>query len=434
MKIGKKVIIPALSTCLGIAIVGSISGTVAWYQYSTRTNVAYLGTSAGASGNLQLRIKGQENAKWTDRLTPEMVQNYLDSLGEASKVQPITFGGVDKDAALPNDAYLNPVPGNGPYDTWLKASKKNYVSLPLELRYVVRDGIKIVVSGEDAECVARKVFISDLLIQENYTNAENERKDLSDAIRVHISSYEAETVVTPGENEEDEPTIAHNKKNAINRLISRNGGTTVVFGELDINGDGEPDKAFIGDKYGFGPDNQEEVVLYGEENAVSTAYANSTDIISKVGRSYYDQDDEKQDEPEDIYPAIVEEIPGSLEIAKLDYTPAAAEPEEGEDPIEPQPVSKSIGSTVAAPGKKVDEVEDYLNIVMTIWVEGWQKFEVPEEPEEEQPSENNEEPGENEEEQEPAEPKVSSIWDAGYIDSMFNVGIQFAVQDELNKA
>ena len=427
MKISKKVIIPALSTCLGIALVGSISGTVAWYQYSTRTNVAYLGTSAGASGNLQLRIKGQE--KWTDRLTPDMVKAYLDGQGEASKVQPITFGGVDKDAALPNDAYLNPVPGNGPYEQWIKASKKNYVSLPLELRYVDRDGIKGENSEEDAECVAKDVYISDLLIQEDYTNAENERKDLSDAIRVHISSYEAETVVTPGENEGDEPTVEHNKKNAINRLISQNGGTTVVFGELDINGDGEKDKAFTGDKYGFGPNNQEEVVLYGEENAVSTAYANSADIISKEGRSYFDQNDEKQDEPEDIYPAIVEEVPNSLKLTKLEYTPAAEEPEEGEDPVEVQPVDKKIGTTVAAPDKKIDEVEDYLNVVMTIWVEGWQKFEVPEEPEE-QPQGDEQDPQQGEEQE--AEPKVSSIWDGGYIDSMFNVGIQFAVQDELN--
>ena len=38
-----KVIVPTLAIAIGAAIAGSISGTVAWYQYSTRVNVAYLG-------------------------------------------------------------------------------------------------------------------------------------------------------------------------------------------------------------------------------------------------------------------------------------------------------------------------------------------------------------------------------------------------------
>ena len=44
MKTNKKnIIIPALMMAVGLGLVGSISGTVAWYQYSTRVNVAYLG-------------------------------------------------------------------------------------------------------------------------------------------------------------------------------------------------------------------------------------------------------------------------------------------------------------------------------------------------------------------------------------------------------
>ena len=67
-----------------------------------------------------------------------------------------------------------------------------------------------------------------------------------------------------------------------------------------------------------------------------------------------------------------------------------------EDESEAFAANKLIGQTLASES-------DYLEVTITIWVEGWQKF-------------NN-----------------NAIWDAvDYIDSQFNVGIQFAVQDKLS--
>ena len=51
----KKIVVSALAIAMGAALVGSISGSVAWYQYSTRVSAAVAGTSAGTSRNLQVK-------------------------------------------------------------------------------------------------------------------------------------------------------------------------------------------------------------------------------------------------------------------------------------------------------------------------------------------------------------------------------------------
>ena len=51
-----KVAVTMMTVALGAGIVGSISGTVAWFQYSTRSTVAFTGTSAHCTANLQIRV------------------------------------------------------------------------------------------------------------------------------------------------------------------------------------------------------------------------------------------------------------------------------------------------------------------------------------------------------------------------------------------
>ena len=150
-----RIVIPTLSICLGAAIVGSISGTVAWYQYSTRVSAAYLGTSAGTSGNLKLRIKGSNTAtddKWSTSLTHTDIGNYIDAyLAEknlSQDIMPITSGNMTEDAAIktynaaadpdndpadmkplffknPVRSYSESVPYDG--DAWIKADESMYL-------------------------------------------------------------------------------------------------------------------------------------------------------------------------------------------------------------------------------------------------------------------------------------------------------------------
>ena len=99
-----KVIVPTLAICLGAALAGSISGTVAWYQYSTRVNAAYIGTSVGLSENLQISLRDAASGKsyygWKGSLTHNDMELYLSDKALGQKVQPITSGAMTEDAAL----------------------------------------------------------------------------------------------------------------------------------------------------------------------------------------------------------------------------------------------------------------------------------------------------------------------------------------------
>ena len=254
-----RIVVSALALLIGAGLAGSISGTIAWYQYSTRASGAYVGMSGGTSGNLQMRIKGQ--TAWISRLTKEDVASYL---GEKD-IQPITSGDMAKDDDLPEDFYANPLPGKASYDKWEKAEAKNYISLPLELRFVERK------NGAE-ENVEKDVYLSDLLIQENRNN---QGEDLSDAIRFHISSFSSAA-----------PTVREN------RLISLNGGSIDTHGGLDLDADPGNDKAYTGDKYGFDGGSLEEIVYgdgeqeaYAPDEILVTTSDDSLDLTNTSGKS-----------------------------------------------------------------------------------------------------------------------------------------------------
>ena len=315
-----KLLVPALTLLAGITLAGSISGTIAWYQYSTRANGAYLGMSGGTIGNLQLRLNGGE---WLTRLTKNDIASYLAASTEqyGSAVKPITSGNMDKDDAIPANFYRNPIAGAGEYAKWEKADETNYVSLPLELRFVENNG-----SG--ANNLAKDVYLSDLYIAADDANVAAGKKDLSDAIRFHIASDDG--------------------VNQINRLISKKGETIATEGKLDLDGDDEIDQAYTLDKYGFKDGSVLEDVVYGEGE--QKAYAAKVDGGILAGTN----DD-------------------NLGLKDLELNGA----------------SKSIGKTLASNS-------EYLQVVITIWVEGWQEF------------------------------ADSPIWDVDYIGSQFDIGFEFA--------
>ena len=362
MKIKKKsIIIPAFALLIGASLAGSITGTVAWYQYSTRVNAAYVGVSGGTSGNLQIRLN-KTGAEWGTRLSYDTIKDYVDDSDFGGAVMPITSGAMAKDDALPAKFYANPIYGQGgAYDgNWQEAGKANYVQIPLQLRYIERDGTKE--GGVDEKNAKQEVFLSDLLIQEDKTNDANEKEDLSDAIRFHIDAYL-----------ESEKADASKH---INRLISKNGGTTETNGKLDLDGDGNLDSKFAGDKYNF-DGAASEAIIYGEGSQVSF----TNEVADRAGTYYTADGVEKSDV--NVYSMVVE----SGADGALDIIDASKKYDTDK--------SKSIGFTA--------EGEDVLNVVITIWVEGWQTFEN-------------------------ASHEHVSIWDAtSYINSKFNVGFEFAI-------
>ncbi len=402
----KKVIIPTLAIAIGAAIVGSVSGTVAWYQYSTRVSTAYLGTTAGTAGNLKLRIKGTND--WVNSLTKEDMADYLANNNLAQDIIPITAGNIGADAALNkiggNGAdkdlpkfYKNPVRGfeervSYTSESWAKADNSMYVQIPLEIAFIEYDGVKK--GEEDKEYLEKDVYLSDLLIQGDWQNDEdpdNLKKDLSSAIRVHISSYR-----------DDDDSEGH-AESAFNRLISQQGGSILTEGYLDLDGDTFEDTFIDGDDgshYGFGNSvsiaAKTKKVIYGE--GIQTAYKAGKDVVEN---SKY-KNLAGEDVNENIYPAVVKSVNNSMVLDENDFEYQKAGAAEK--------TSKSIGRTIGYDKTKDNWEQEYLNVTLTIWLEGWQTLPAPTQ----------------------VDPNaVSSIWNAAdYIGSMFDVGIQFAVQAE----
>ena len=389
MKFNKtKFVVTALITCSTAALAGSISSTIAWYQYSTRVTAVYLGASAGSKGNLKIRIKGTSN--WINDLTYLDIADYLKDQDKGQLVTPITSGPMNADDAIKTNAdgemvfYQNPDGGvpteHVGYDnaSWKAADDSMYVSIPLELSFESE-------ANDGHAFLEKDVYISELLIQGDWRNNQNNKEDLSSSVRVHLSSYQS--------NDQSQ----NHSDTAINRLISKNGGTVLTEGYLDLDGDSNLDEYITGPSganYDFGDENEivRHYIAYGE--GLQSAYCNKSVIQDGSYKTLQgDTINEK------IYPTIVESIPETniLKEESFEYT------KEGET----NPVSKCIGKTVA-----FDDManEAYLNVVMTIWIEGWEPL----------PSPTNSDPN-----------AKSPIWNpSDYIGSMFDVGITFAVQTE----
>ena len=388
MKINKiKFIVATLITCSTAALLGSVTNTIAWYQYSTRVSAVYLGASAGAKGNLRIRIKGTDT--WLNDLTHVDVANYLSEQHIGQKITPITSGPMNADDAIKtNDNgemvfYQNPDGGipaeRVGYDnlTWKAADNSMYASIPLELRFESEK--------DDTTFLEKDVYISDLIIQGDWRNNQKNKEDLSSSVRVQLSSYQS-----------NDQSQGHSAT-AINRLISKDGGTVLTEGYLDLDGDGDLDEYLAGPSganYGFGDETQvvHHYTAYGE--GTQTSYCNKSIIQNG---SYKTLQGETVNEK--IYPTLVESVENTniLVEESFEYT------KEGEQ----TPTSKCIGKTVA-----FDDManEAYLNVILTIWIEGWEPL----------PSPTSSDPD-----------AKSPIWNpSDYIGSMFNVGITFAVQTE----
>lgn len=302
----KKIIVPALALLAGVSLAGSITSTVAWYQYSTKTTAAYLGVSGGTSQNLQMRIakdgQGAE-AGWTSRFTYQQIEEYLADTDYGAKMNPITTGAFEKTDPV-GSFYGNPKAGHVDPAEWKAATKADYVVLPLQLRYIQTN-------SEGTSQLEKEVSLSDLHIAKHSSS-----NDISDAIRVHFSAIQ-------------DDAAANTRKNF---LFSQQGGSIDTHGQLDL--DSEPgDDYYFSDKYGF---------------------ANGT-------KNYYDY--------------------GSGEQEAYAFDSAN---------------QQLLGKTMATNGK-------YLNVTVTIWVEGWQELL----------------------DLSTADPDdKSSVWDVTYIASDFEVGFE----------
>ena len=227
MKLNKnKIIMSAMLTLIGSSMIGSIAGTVAWYQYSTRASTSYVGASAKCTELLEVKIGDGDfktNLSSTDVINYLKAQTrYSTNPDKTAQLVPVTAGAQAKDDDLNtlkgNPSYLI----SSDYAKWNDASDTDYVTFPLTFRLRSVDG------EATPTLLSKDLFLTDLLLQEDASNATG-KEDISDALRVHLSC------------------------GTKNFLLAKDAAIeTTTFGPLDLDGKDGVDKASTrGTAYSF---------------------------------------------------------------------------------------------------------------------------------------------------------------------------------------
>ena len=231
MKMPKSLVITSLTALVGVSIAGTITSTLAWFQYATTAQVAYTGTTSHCTK--LLKISSDAGAHWGNNLV----------LSDTD-FAPITTGEQLKNAALPANFYVQPNPRQGLYENWVSADSSTYA------QYTIL--VKVNDVDVNTPQLQNDVYLTDVTI-EDATN--NDQLDLSDAIRVHIST-----------------SYGENNNSHKHFLFAKSVQQTAVGGYLDVDGDGAYDT------YGYEWDNSK--VIYGKatdngDDTVTPAYQTS---------------------------------------------------------------------------------------------------------------------------------------------------------------
>ena len=244
-----KIIIPAAAVAMGIALVGSVSSTLAWYQYSTKAQAAYIGTSVGESENLEIKVKDGEDWKWVTNAKNSDIQNLIAS-GYGTNILPITpsieaaNGNFDQNTALPSNFFNSIETGVGGKETYgtRYAGTDNYVQFNLELRYK-----KISYENSAEALLSKTVKLVDLTVVDTTDTAQ----DLYKAVRVHLATT-SKTKLFARDNDDT------------GNLVS-----TETFGQLDTDGDGDDDTRL---GYEWETGSLGNPLIYGVDQSVQHAY------------------------------------------------------------------------------------------------------------------------------------------------------------------
>lgn len=198
----KKIVVSVLALAMGAGLAGSVSGSVAWYQYSTRTSANFVGTSIGTSRNLWIAEEKQsgeytdgENGDWKQHLTISPKDFKPSSIY-------ITKDNNNKDVInfVDHPVYMSP---------YLPAAQGTGYKAEFSFVFKCLDTTK-----DGSSQIAKQVFLT----QFNIVN--KSAKDLTSAVRVAIQGHDQTFIIS--KNADTTPT-------------------TVTSGNLDLNNNGHPD-------------------------------------------------------------------------------------------------------------------------------------------------------------------------------------------------
>ena len=239
MKINKaKLLVGTLAIVATAATVGSISGTVAWFQYSTRSTVALEGAAMHCSEHLEVRLHQaaaaavgspgdpgykpavvEHASAWMQDLETSAVTEFLENANvrdaAANTLVPVTTGSLAL-GEVADTFYKNPIYQYEDMTKWGTASAKtDYIELPLEFRVIDLDGTE----AASQKYLEKNIYLSDLTIV-----AKTAGKDISKAVRVAVKNGTTY-----------QQTFALGEDASTNQSVA-------THGNLDLNNDGDMDE------------------------------------------------------------------------------------------------------------------------------------------------------------------------------------------------
>ncbi len=270
----RNVLICSMSLLAILSATGAISGTIAWYQYSTKSNAYAVVTDGSCTKNLQMYIGDSSDTvsedDWKSDFVFKDIATYIKENTEITSpgdIKPVSnyvtkddgaLSGVTKDSKL-GDFYSMP----RYQDVRLaKADASEYVQFPLTFRMYD-------VKNKGYSSTSHDLYLENIVISSKKDVDENDKNDyskLADAVRVHFSS----------KIDEDDT----------NTLVSIQGQEINDFGNLDLNGDDKYDKPL--GTYEFSDETDD--LIYGVDGAKETSYSISDMIPQKDDYGKYTAD------------------------------------------------------------------------------------------------------------------------------------------------
>ena len=370
-----KLKLPLLSLGIGTLLVGgfagTISGSLAWWAYSTRASISYQGTSVASSEQLQIGLKtdlnlsslgmeykeiGGEDYYFCDPgsgLSAEIIAAYLASPkagGYATnELEPITTGCyIDSDTSLVDGKLdlKNPLVSGNPFNSH-KADKDKYVKIPLAFRVLrYHDGVNQ--TPEKGE----NIWLSDAVVEASH---QEENSSVHKAIRMFTVGKEAY--------DDEGVTKLKDVKYLINPSDTTNSkGKTAVAGLLDISGNG------FYDTYDQGGKSYN--IVYGETNlspneilALEDEHRQSTDAHSGIINFNKVEDG-------DVKSTFVSEYyKGTYHPDKLEDIQPKYQNFDTLGTVRPSDTDGLLGG--GKPLCATDLTYGVANLDLTIWLEGW---------------------------------------------------------------
>ena len=199
MKINnKKIIVSTLALAMGAALAGSISGSVAWYQYSTRASAQIAGSAAGTARNLYVKSAQATSTSYLQHIS-FAAQNfrpvsYYDNAGAAEFYEHPVYKYAEQEKVDENDKTIEGV--------------KTVAYAEYSLYFKVEDKV----NSATPKQIAKDVYLSGFSLTHTGSGS-----DVTPAVRIRIDG-------------------------ANDFIIASAADTTVTHGQLDLNGLGGNDK------------------------------------------------------------------------------------------------------------------------------------------------------------------------------------------------